>query len=202
MIGALCSFCGDLVATLTRPWRQLFWLALHLYISVWSVVLNWFTEVATRTLRIVTAFRREKEVVFPSFLDKWVQRSFDYDVVPLWHPAIMHFPSSRDPSGPFLVLCKHYVLVSELWSHIYGIIYSCAFVCCIVDSGSLVSHICIWQAVDNENSLRDCSEFLFWVLFWTCVWIFLSSIFFYFSWRGLRILHFSLYLHMYVFLYF
>uniref|UniRef100_A0A7I4B4J5 Uncharacterized protein n=1 Tax=Physcomitrium patens TaxID=3218 RepID=A0A7I4B4J5_PHYPA len=63
MILLLASFCVNLLSTVTRPWRRLFWLALHLYISVWSVVLNRVSEAFSRSVEIVTAYRREKELV-------------------------------------------------------------------------------------------------------------------------------------------
>lgn len=158
MIGALCSFCGDLVAMLTYPWRQLFWIAVHLYISVWSIVLNWFTEVATRTLRIVTAFRREKEVVISSFLDKWVQRVIRLYCCLTVTSSYYACSFFKDLSRSFLVFCKHYELVSEL-DYIHGIIYSCIIICCIVDNSSLLSYICNRRAVDNENCMSDFFKF-------------------------------------------
>ncbi|XP_024365937.1 uncharacterized protein [Physcomitrium patens] len=62
MIVLLASFCCDLLSSVTRPWRRLFWLALHLYISAWSVVLNRLSEAFTRFIGVVTAYRREKEL--------------------------------------------------------------------------------------------------------------------------------------------
>lgn len=62
MIFFLVSFCGDLISTITRPWRQLFWLALHLYISVCSIVINRVSEAFSRCIEVVTAYRRVKEV--------------------------------------------------------------------------------------------------------------------------------------------
>ena len=65
MVFLLLSFCGDLISAVTRPWRQLFWLALHLYVSVCSVVLNRISGAFSSCIEVATAYRREKEVPLP-----------------------------------------------------------------------------------------------------------------------------------------
>ncbi|KAG0560030.1 hypothetical protein KC19_10G148800 [Ceratodon purpureus] len=74
MVFFLVSLCGDLLSTVTRPWRQLFWLVLHLYVSVCTIVLNRIAGAYLRCMEVVTAYRRERELVVR--LDS-VRRDYD-----------------------------------------------------------------------------------------------------------------------------
>lgn len=57
------SLFANLLSAVTRPWRRLFWLVLHLYVSVCTVVVNRFARAYLRCIEGATAHRRERELV-------------------------------------------------------------------------------------------------------------------------------------------
>lgn len=59
MISLVFSLAAQVVETVTRPWRNLIWYALHLYVAAWGVLLNCSLKLVSAPFRILTAIQRQ-----------------------------------------------------------------------------------------------------------------------------------------------
>lgn len=62
MISLVFSLAAQVVETVTRPWRNLIWYALHLYVAAWGVLLNCSLKLVSAPFRILTAIQRQSLV--------------------------------------------------------------------------------------------------------------------------------------------